>query len=110
MNEEPLDIWIENGQVKRAKFMDQKVAINFDKEVLDQFKKHPTRVINGALYEQNELFTKPFSKMMNQKLETAIAKNDKKTLSRFARSDLVPEEMKNDFMQAINRQTESEVY
>ena len=104
MNEEPLDVWIKNGRVKRAKFMDQKVAIDFDKEVLNQFKKHPTRIINGALYEQNELFTQPFSKMMSQKLETAIAKHDKKTLSRFARSELVPEEMKQDFMQAINRQ------
>jgi len=104
MNEEPLNIWIKNGQVRRAKFMDQKVALNLDEEVLKQFKKHPTRIINGSLYEQNELFTQPFSKMMSQKLETAIAKNDKKTLSRFARSELVPEEMKNDFMNAINRQ------
>jgi len=104
MNEEPLDVWIKNGVVKRANFMNQKVAINFDKEVLDQFKKHPTRVINGALYEKNKEFTQPFSKMMSQKLETAIAKNDKKTLSRFARSELVPDEMKQDFIEAINRQ------
>ena len=104
MGEEPLDVWIKNDQVKRARFMDRKIALNFSKEVIDKIKDNPARVINGKKLEDNKEFTNTISKMMSQKLEIAIAKNDKKTLSRFARSNLVPENMKDNFLEAINRQ------
>ena len=105
MNNEPLDIWIKNNEVKKAYFMDKKVALNLDKEVLDKIKDHPTKIVNGANLADNIEFTKSVSKMMSQQLDMAIAKNDKKILSRFARSDLVPTNQKDNFIEAINSPT-----
>ncbi len=105
MNNEPLDIWIKNNEVKKAYFMDKKVALNLDKEVLDKIKDHPTKIVNGANLTDNMEFTKSVSKMMSQQLDMAIAKNDKKILSRFARSDLVPTNQKDNFIEAINSPT-----
>jgi len=105
MNNEPVDLWIKNNEVKKAFFMEQKVALKLSKEVIEKIKDNPTKIINGANLQEDREFTKSISKMMSQKLEIAIAKNDKKILSRFARSELVPENMKDNFIEAINRPT-----
>jgi hypothetical protein len=103
MNDEPLTIWIKNNQIKKSLFMDKKVQLDLDLESIKKIQDFPTRVINGNNFSDDLSFTKSVSKMMSQKLEIAIAKNDKKTLSRFARSKLVPENMKDNFIEAINR-------
>jgi len=103
MDNEPIDIWIKNDQVKRARFMEKKVSLNFNDETIKAIKDHPTRVVNGNNLSDNLDFTKITSKMLSQKLERAMAKNDKRILSRFARSNLVPENMKENFVEAINR-------
>ncbi len=103
MNDEPVTLWIKNNQIKQSKFMDQKVQLDLNIDTIKQIKDHPTRIVNGANFSENIDFTEKMSKMMSQQLELAIAKNDKKTLSRFARSDLVPANMKENFTEAINR-------
>jgi len=103
MNNEPVELWIKNNQIKQSKFMDKKVQLDLSIDTIKQIKNHPTRVCNGANFSENIDFTEKMSKMMSQQLETAINKNDKKTLSRFARSDLVPANMKENFIEAINR-------
>ena len=103
MNDEPVEIWIKNNQIKQSKFMDKKVQLDLSIDTIKQIKDHPTRIVNGANFSENIDFTEKMSKMMSQQLELAIAKNDKKILSRFARSDLVPANMKENFVEAINR-------
>ena len=103
MNNEPIEIWIKNNQIKQSRFMEQKVKLDLDLETIKQIQSFPTRVVNGANLQENKNFTQATSKMMSQHLDMAIAKNDKKTLSRFARSDLVPESSKENFIEAINR-------
>lgn len=103
MGNEPLTLWIKNNEVQSAKFMDRKVSLNLDTEAIKLIKDNPTKVVNGNNLLHNQNFTQNVSKMMSSKLELAIANNDKKTLSRYARSDLVPESLKNDFIHAINR-------
>lgn len=103
MGNEPLELWLKNGQVQSAKFMDKKISLHLDESAIKLIRDNPTKIVNGNNLTGNENFTKTVSKMMSSKLELAIAKNDKKTLSRFARSELVPENMKLDFIAAINR-------
>ena len=103
MNNEPIEIWIKNNQIKQSRFMEQKVKLDLDLETIKQIQSFPTRVVNGANLQENKNFTQATSKIMSQHLDMAIAKNDKKTLSRFARSDLVPESSKENFIEAINR-------
>lgn len=103
MGNEPLELWLKNGQVKSAKFMDQKVALDLSTDTIQTIRDQPSRVVNGSNLTDNINFTQNVSRMMSQKLELAIRKNDKKVMSRFARSDLVPEDMKQDFYQAVNR-------
>lgn len=103
MGNEPLTLWIKNNQVQSAKFMDKKIELSLDAEAIRLIKDNPAKIVNGNNLLQNENFTKAASRMMSSKLELAIAKNDKKTLSRFARSELIPENMKLDFIAAINR-------
>jgi hypothetical protein len=106
MNNEPLEIKIKNDKVVNAKFMNKKVDLSqLNVNTLNQIKDNPSRVVNGNNLVDNKNFTATVSKMMSQKLETAIAKNDKKTLSRFARSELVPDNMKDNFLEAVNRPT-----
>jgi len=102
MNNEPIEIWIRNNQIKQSKFMEQKVKLDLDLKTIKQIQSFPTRVVNGANLQENKNFTQATSKMMSQHLDMAILKNDKKTLSRFARSDLVPESSKENFIEAIN--------
>lgn len=104
MGNEPLTLWIKNDQVQSAKFMDKRIQLQLNEEAVKLIKDNPTKIVNGSNLTNNEDFTRKVSKMMSAKLELAIAKNDKKTLSRFARSELVPEDMKHDFITAINRQ------
>ena len=94
MNNEPVTLWIKNNQIKQAKFMERKVSLDLNIDTIKQIQDHPTRIVNGANFSENIDFTEKISKMMSQQLELAVAKHDKKTLSRFARSDLVPENMK----------------
>lgn len=103
MGNEPLELWLKNGQVKSAKFMDQKVALDLASDTIQAIRDQPSRVVNGSNFTENLNFTQNVSRMMSQKLELAIRKNDKKIMSRFARSDLVPEDMKQDFYQTVNR-------
>lgn len=103
MGNEPLTLWLKNGAVQGAKFMDKKIQLNLDESAIKLIRDNPTKIVNGNNLTGNENFTKTVSKMMSSKLELAIAKNDKKTLSRFARSELIPENMKLDFIAAINR-------
>jgi hypothetical protein len=104
MNNEPVEIWIKNDQVKKAKFMDKEIDLKgFNKETLNQIKENPSRIVNGNNLIHNENFTSNLSKVIDAKLTAAINKRDMKTLSRFARSDLVPESQKRDFYEAINQ-------
>lgn len=103
MGNEPLELWLKNGQVQSAKFMDKKISLHLDESAIKLIRDNPTKIVNGNNLTGNENFTKTVSKMMSSKLELAIAKNDKKTLSRFARSELVPKNMELDFIAAINR-------
>ena len=103
MGNEPLTLWIKNNEVQAAKFMDKRVQLNLDTEAVKLIKDNPTKIVNGNNLLGNQNFTQNVSRMMSSKLELAIANNDEKTLSRYARSDLVPENMKNDFIHAINR-------
>jgi len=103
MNKEPLEVWINGGEVKSARFMGKRVQLSLDSEAIKLIKDNPTRYVNGSNLTDNLNFTQNVSKMMSSKLELAMATGDKKTLSRFARSDLVPENMKNDFIAGINR-------
>ena len=103
MGNEPIDLWLKNGQVKKAYFMDKRIDLNLNENAIKQIRDNPTKIVNGNTLKNNINFTKSVSKMMSQKLELAISKNDKKTLSRFARSKLVPENMKDNFIEAINR-------
>lgn len=105
MGNEPLELWLKNGQVKSAKFMDQKVALDLASDTIQAIRDQPSRVVNGSNFTENINFTQNVSRMMSQKLELAIRRNDKKVMSRFARSDLIPEDMKQDFYQAVNRST-----
>jgi hypothetical protein len=104
MGNEPLVLWIKDDQVQSAKFMDKRVQLQLDSEAVRLIKDNPTKIVNGSNLTSNENFTQAVSRMMGSKLELAIAKGDKKTLSRFARSELVPENMKHTFITAINRQ------
>lgn len=104
MGNEPLTLWIKNNEVQSAKFMDKKVSLYLNEDAVRLIKDNPTKVINGNNLLKNEQFTQAVSKMMSAKLDLAIVKNDHKTLSRFARSELVPENMRHDFIAAINRQ------
>jgi len=104
LGSEPLTLWIKNEQVQSAEFMDKRVQLFLDRDAIDLIRDQPTKIVNGNNLLQNEGFTKATSRMMSSKLELAMATGDKKTLSRFARSDLVPENMKNDFIAGINRQ------
>lgn len=104
MNNEPVEIWIKNNEVTKAKFMDKQIDLsNLSKQTLDQIKDNPTKIVNGNNLVSNANFTSEFSKVIDAKLALAIEKRDMKTLSRFARSDLVPESHKKDFYEAINR-------
>ncbi|MBS4069091.1 MAG: hypothetical protein KGZ62_10870 [Sulfurimonas sp.] len=103
MNKEPLEVWINGGEVKSARFMGKRVQLNLDSEAIKLIKDNPTRYVNGSNLTDNLNFTQNVSKLLSSKLEYAMATGDKKTLSRFARSDLVPENQKNDFIAGINR-------
>lgn len=103
MNEEPIDIWIKNDEIKKSMFMNQKVSLDLNKETIAQIKDAPSKVVNGNNFTDNINFTKSVSKMMSQQLDMAMAKRDMKTLSRFARSDLVPASSKNKFIETISQ-------
>ena len=104
IDNEPLDLWVsKDNEVKKAKFMGKNADIALNIGTLKKIKDHPTRIINAANFQDNEHFTKAVSSMMDSHLKLAIAKNDKKVLSRFAQSDLVPESQKQDFVSAINK-------
>lgn len=105
MGSEPLTVYIKNNQVQSAKFMEKKIQLHLDEEAIRLIKDNPTKIVNGNNLLSNDGFTRTVSKMMDSKLKLAIAKNDKKTLSRFARSELIPENMKHNFIEAINRQS-----
>ncbi len=104
MNNEPIEVWIKNDKLKKAKFMDKEVDLSgLSKETLAQIQDNPTKVVNGNNLVENANFTTNFSKTLDAQLKIAIEKRDMQTLSRFARSDLVPEGSKKDFYEAINR-------
>jgi len=103
VNDEPLTIITKNGEVKKATFMDKKVAFELDKKTVEDLKKYPSKIINGSNLEKNDVFTKNLSKMLEQNLKRAIERKDMKVLSRFAQSNIVPEAMETRFMEAINR-------
>jgi len=72
-------------------------------EVLKQIQDQPAKVVNGANFTENRAFTEAISRMMSQQLDVALAKRDMKTLSRFARSDLVDDKNKDRFIETINQ-------
>lgn len=84
VGEEPITIWAKNGKVKKALFMDKKVPFELSKEALDIIKNQPSKIVNGAVLKDNEDFTRATSKMFNQQLKTAMQKNDRVIMSRFA--------------------------
>jgi len=103
VGEEPITIWAKNGVVKKAIFMERKVPFELDKNIIEKIKAQPAKIINGNIFKDNEAFTKATSKMFSQQLKAAIAKKDLKTMSRFARSELIPQEMQQEFIEAINK-------
>lgn len=103
MGNEPITLWIKNNQIQQAKFMDKRIQLQLDAEAIRQIKDQPSKIVNGNNLISNENFTKAVSQMMSSTLDLAIAKNDKKILSRFARSSLIPERDKDRFVEAINR-------
>jgi len=38
MNNEPIDIWLKNGQVKKAYFMDKPIKLSFSRELIEKIK------------------------------------------------------------------------
>jgi hypothetical protein len=102
MNNEPIDLWIKGDQVQKANFLGRKVDLNLTAETIAQIKSHPTRLVNGNTLVSNANFTKETSKMLSANLHLAIEKRDLKILSRFARSNLVPDADKSAFIEAIN--------
>lgn len=105
MGNEPITIWIKNGQIKKSVFMENPVALNLDSEAIAIIRDQPTKILQADTLKNSENFKYETSKMLSSKLELAIAKGDKKTMSRFARSELVPENMKENFIEAINAPT-----
>ena len=106
MNNEPVEMWIKNDEIKKSKFMDKEVDLsNLNKETIAQIKDNPTKVVNGNNLVDNKNFTSNLSNVVDSQLTLAIQKRDMKTLSRFARSDLVPEPHHKNFLEAINRPT-----
>ncbi|MDO8454959.1 MAG: hypothetical protein Q7S59_10355, partial [Sulfurimonas sp.] len=105
MNNEPIEVWIKNEEIKKAQFMNKKIALDLSQETIRQIQDNPSRTVNGNNLISNSDFTKNVSKMMDSQLNLAIAKNDRKTLSRFARSELVPDANKEAFIEAVNRQS-----
>ena len=103
ISQEPITLWIKNNQIQQAKFMDKRIQLQLDLEAIRQIKDQPSKIVNGNNLVSNENFTKSVSQMMSSQLNLAIAKNDKKILSRFARSSLIPEQDKDRFIEAINR-------
>lgn len=103
MNNEPLDLYIKGDKVKSATFMGKKIKLDLDETAIAAIKDNPSRLVNGNNLLNNEEFTRKTSKMMSSHLHLAIKKRDLKTLSRFARSELVPEADKAAFIDAINR-------
>lgn len=104
MNNEPISVWIRGNQVLKAKFMEKNVDLSgLDATAIAAIKDSPTRVVNGNNLQSNDNFTKHVSKMIDSQLSLAIAKNDKRILSRFSRSELVPDAQKENFIEAINR-------
>ena len=102
INDEPLHLHLKNGRVEKAKFMNKKVVFELDRNTIDKIRSYPSKVVNGANFEKNEAFTKPLSKMLSQQLDLAMVKKDKKTMSRFAQSDLIPDEQREGFIEALN--------
>lgn len=103
LGNEPITLWIKNNEIQQAKFMDKRIQLQLDAEAIRQIKDQPSKIVNGNALMESESFTKSVSQMMSSQLDLAIAKNDKKVLSRFARSSLVPEQDKDRFIEAINR-------
>ena len=104
VGEEPITIWAKNGVIKKAMFMEKKVPFDLDKITIQKIQDQPTKIVNGNIFQDDKAFTQATSKMFSQQLKLAIEKNDKRIMSRFARSDLIPQEMQQDFIQAINQQ------
>ena len=102
INDEPIHLHLKNGRVEKAKFMNKKVVFELDRNTIDKIRSYPSKVVNGANFEKNEAFTKPLSKMLSQQLDLAMVKKDKKTMSRFAQSDLIPDEQREGFIEALN--------
>jgi len=103
MENEPIDIWIKNGEIKKSEFMKKKVSLNLDSATIAMIRDNPSRVVNATRLAESENFKYETSRMLSTQLDLAIAKSDRKVLSRFARSGLVPEDMKLDFIAAINK-------
>ena len=99
---EPIHLWIKNNEIKRAMFMERANRIKIDLDTIKKIQEFPTKIVNSDNLKSKK-FNQAFSKMISQNLDLAIAKNDKRVLSRFARSNLVPKQSKERFMEAINR-------
>ena len=61
MGNEPIDLWLKNGQVKSAKFMDQKIVLDLDAETIQTIRDQPSRVVNGSNLTDNINFTQNVS-------------------------------------------------
>jgi len=105
--DEPLTLWIDRstGVLKKSKFMDKTVSLTLDKDVIAKIIDNPTRHINGAKMQESDNFSRAVANMIDKKLEVAIQKTDKKILDRFARSGLIPDNQRDNFIEAINAPT-----
>jgi len=105
VNDEPIELSIKNNKIRNAYFMDNRMTIELSEDIIKQIQTYPSTVINADKFDGNAEFTKAISKMMSQQLDLAILRNDKTTLSRFARSGLVGDDKTADFLQSINNPT-----
>ena len=105
VNDEPVELSIKNNKIRNAYFMNNRMSIELSEDIIKQIQTYPSTVINADKFDGNAEFTKSISKMMSQQLDLAILRNDKTTLSRFARSGLVENDKTADFLQSINNPT-----
>jgi len=52
MNNEPVDLWLKNGKVKKAEFMQKRIPFELDKKTINLIKDQPAKIVNGGLFEK----------------------------------------------------------
>jgi hypothetical protein len=103
LGDEELNIFIKNGKIVNADFMNQQTAISLDLQTIKEIKSlsNSDRTLN-ANQIQSEHFKVKITQLLSNTLDHALMTSNKDILSRYAKSDLVPTHMHQQFTQAIN--------